>query len=251
MSSYDVGPDHRLTLPGLLRQFHDVAQEHAAAHHFGYRELSAGRRAWALVCIDLELTGALPLGQTAFGVDTAVARSRGPVVYRDYRALAEGFAFARAQSMWTVIDLDTRRATSPSPKLRDTIDDLATDHLRGPQTRRQRPGSPLAVHAHRTVHFHDCDFNGHLNNVAAVQWLLDAAYEVLPRPQTGRSSATPYSLALKRLHVSYHTEALTGERLGIGASRGAETGPTSLDLELRGSDGRPVVTAQVVLDAGA
>ena len=241
VSSYDVGPDHRLTAPGLLRLLHETAQAHATAYAFGYRDLAAARKAWALVCIDLALPAVMPLGETDFTVETAVRRSRGPVVFRDYRASAGGVVFARGQSMWTVIDLDTRRATLPSPALRAKLDELATDDLAAVDTNRHRTGDPLPTHDRRTVHHHDCDFNGHLNNVGAAQWLLDAAYE------TSAVDASPSSRSLARLHVSYHTEALSAERLTVGTSPIGDPTSGRTAVELRGEDGRPVASGEVTL----
>jgi len=120
VKSYDVGSDHRLTLPALLRALHETAQQHAAGHGFGYSDLCKTGHAWALAALELEL-GVLPKGHSNYTVSTSVAKHGGPVVYRDYLAETDGGAFASGQTMWALINLDTRRADRPSDGLRNVL----------------------------------------------------------------------------------------------------------------------------------
>ena len=233
MSSYDVGPDHRLTVPGLLRQLHDTAQAHAAAFGFGYRGLLERRQAWALASIDLSLDREPPLGEADFEAATAVHQAAGPVVLRDYRATdAEGRIFARGQSMWALIDLDTRRTAKPSDDLRDVLRAIATDELGRGRLRRLRDAGGLPAHERRVVHLHDCDFNGHLNNVVTAGWLLDAV------AGAGGRRALP---AIGALRLTYHRELFRGE---VGLVGLASDG-TATRVEVRREDGALVANAEL------
>ena len=245
VSSYDVGPDHRLTIPGLLRQLHDTAQAHAAGFGFGYRGLVERGLAWALVCIDLGFGASPPLGETGFEAATSVYNATGPLVLRDYRATdVEGRVFARGQSMWALIDLGTRHLAKASPALRATLTRIATDGLNDRRVARLPAWERTVGGGGADVRAHDCDFNGHLNNVAAVQWMLDGLYGLLAAPGDGQRSHRPLEevrLSPKRLRVSYHQEALFGERLECAA----HVGEREHRMELRGRDGRLVCNAVV------
>ena len=267
--SVDIGPDHRLTIPALLRQLHDVAQAHASVHDYGYRGLARERRAWALVGLDLAFPLPAPAGETAVTLATTVSRAAGPVVYRDYFATDERGCVARGQSMWALIDLDTRQAATPSPPLRSCLRGIARPDPTIPTYRRLPAPAPRAVVDHREVRLHDCDFNGHLNNVTTVQWLLDALERHL-RSSGNRSThagegTLPHclaSLSAKRLRVGYHAEALLGQRLALGLEAlvpnadgrlvepkpdlGPE-GARAYGLDLRKEDGTVVTVAELWL----
>ena len=237
--SYDVGHDQRLTLPSLLRELHDAAQDHAAEHGFGYRDLFSRKLAWALVALDLRLH-ARPTGGSTYEIATSVAKHVGPVVYRDYLAGPAGAPFAVGQSMWVLIDLDKRRSAAPPDELR-----AALAHLRAPlqsvvpRVQRLLPREPTrdaVSHAHR-VGYHDCDFNGHLNNVVAARWLLDAAQ----RFQLDRLGQ------LARLRITYHHELRYLHR-ALAAADYDHDGDQAACTLLR-DDGK--VMANLVLDIDA
>ncbi len=239
VTSYDVGPDHRLTIPGLLRQLHDTAQSQAGHYGFGYRQLAELDLAWALVCIDLHFVGPSPRGETDFEVATSVRRAAGPVVMRDYTAAVDGEVFATGQTMWALIDLDTRKTATPPPEMRAVLTDIATPTLDAPTARRLPDKGPFGKTLTREVYLHDCDFNGHLNNTVAVQWMLDAVAR-------GRGPAVgggPAAVAPSRLRASYHAEALLGEVLTVGMQESADDAEVA--LELRGADGRLVANGVV------
>ena len=232
VGSYDVGPDHRLTVPGLLRQLHDVAQAHASAHGFGYRELLGLRRAWALVCIDLRFGDSLPLGEETFEVATSVHKSGGPVVYRDYLARGpSGKTAVAAQSMWALIDLDSRGAARPPEELRAVLRRVTHPILFDLSARRLRDPGMLPTLELRRVHLHDCDFNGHLNNVVTAAWLLDACVQ---------AQGVDLS-ALGGLSITYHQELLRGE-VGVIGVRVSERG---VEAAVRSERGVLVANAEL------
>ncbi len=243
VTSYDVGPDHRLTVPGLLRQLHDTAQSQAGHYGFGYRQLADLGLAWALVCIDLHFVGPTPRGETDFQVATSVRRAAGPVVMRDYTASVGREVFAIGQTMWALIDLDNRKTATPPAEMRTLLNDIATPTLDAPTARRLPDQGPFGKTLTREVYLHDCDFNGHLNNTVAVQWMLDGVVR-------GGASGAGGAISLTRLRASYHSEALLGEVLTVGVSditpvEAEASGASQVALELRGPDGLVVANAVV------
>ncbi len=203
--SYDVGPSDGLTVPAALRYLHDVAQEHAGYHGFGYADLQSRGLAWALVALDLRFRKTIP-GGAEFAVDTSVARYGGPLVYRDYVA---SFGESRAvvgQSMWVLIDLETRKGATMPDDLKRQLSKIVSPIQSEVErvARLSAEAEAEVLHAH-TVGFNDCDFNGHLNNVVSVRWMLDAAYAQLPELKAGNF----------RLQVTYLHELLEGERADV------------------------------------
>ena len=237
IASYDVAPDHRASLAALLRYLHDGAQAHAADEGFGYRELYDRERAWALVAVDLAL-GERPAGEADLEALTAVAQASGPLVWRDYRALSGGRPVAEGQSLWALVDLRTRTTATPAPDLRAALDRIAAPlQSRVERLRRVRAREAPREHHARTALTHDCDFNGHLNNVVAAGWLLDAAYEVRAAPDDRRSVPT-----VSRLWLSYHHEVLRGQSVEVWS--GGEGGEVYVELRLAG--GGPLAANGVI-----
>ncbi|MFK8055754.1 MAG: acyl-[acyl-carrier-protein] thioesterase [Saprospiraceae bacterium] len=230
VASYDVGPNSKLTLPALLRSLHDVAQQHAGSVGFGYRDLLPREFAWALVTIELSIKDR-PSGEAEMKLATSVARSGGPLVFRDYLGESNGNAFVVGQSLWALIDLKTRRTTRLPIDLQNKLAEIQ-DPLQSEIARVKRFGSksPLPIKDQRQVRAHDCDFNGHLNNVVTARWMLDAAFEHAPNLSNDIAS----------LKLSYHQEALLGEMLTVGLAIVDRTA----SIELRRQDGVLIVSGK-------
>ena len=240
--AYDVGANHRLTVPGLLRQLHEVAQAHAASLGYGYAQLQPRGLAWALVTLELELR-ALPGGGADYTVATAVGATRGPLAYRDYVATDQGGrVFAGGQSMWALIDTGSRSTAPPPPDLLDVLTRMHTriqESVDGVRRFAAPPSAELVVADQRRVHYHDCDFNGHLNNVVAARWLLDTVYAadpVLRSIRAGDQDAV-------RLRLSYFQELLLGER--VLCRTGKLPDGTRVATLLRARDERVCVVASL------
>ena len=205
-----------------------MAQQHAGSVGFGYRDLLPRGYAWALVTIELSLKPR-PSGEEEMKLATSIARSGGPLVYRDYLGKTSEGAFVTGQSLWALIDLNTRRTASPPPDLKLKLVEIE-DPLQEEIARVRRFGNnkALPIVDQRKVRAHDCDFNGHLNNVVTARWMLDAAYEHSPT----------LSKDLSSLKLSYHQEALLGEQLTIGL----EVEGHKRAIELRKPDGVLIVS---------
>jgi len=234
VASYDVGPNSRLTIPALLRSLHDVAQQHAGSVGFGYRDLLSRNLAWALVTIELSLKPS-PIGEDDMVLATSVAKSRGPLVYRDYLGEVAGSAFVIGQSLWALIDLKTRRTTPLPADLKLKLAAIQQPiQIQIDQVKRFGGKIALPIVDQRKVRPHDCDFNGHLNNVVTARWMLDAAYGKHPS----------LSETLTSLKLSYHQEALVNEKLSIGFNQT----PEKTFLEVRNNKDQLIASGEFVGD---
>lgn len=228
IKSYDIGPESRLTVPAALRYLHDVAQDHASFYNFGYADLQKQGLAWALVSLDLSMQP-LPYGQESIDISTSVAAYGGPVVYRDYFMRFGESTILEGQSMWVLIDLETRKSAAMPRELKDvlrTIEHPLQDSVRRVGRLKPLPDTKISSTRHQ-VAYHDCDFNGHLNNVISVRWMLDALF--LDQPDLKRD--------VTRLCVTYFHEALEGEFAtvaiqGKGAELMLDNGNIAVRLEL-------------------
>lgn len=246
--SYDVGPDHRLTIPGLLRHLHDVAQSHASHYGFGYHGLLPEGRSWALASMELHFVGSLPFGEADLNIATSVSRAAGAVVFRDYAASANDEVIVYGQSMWALIDLETRLTASPSDSLRACMREIAHRLDDMPTLKRLPASAPLPRVDKRRVRLHDCDFNGHLNNTVSVQWMLDAL--TLGGTHEFQDHALQASrLSAKLLRVTYHQEATLGQSLHVGLARRDSSAFNPLGqntfLELRTEKDELIVNAEI------
>lgn len=265
VTSYDVGPQQMLTIPGLLRHLHDCSQAHASSYDAGYLGLQKIGLAWALVCIDLQWGAPSPPGEHFMQVGTSVNRAGGPVVYRDYWATHDEAPFIAGQSMWALIDLQTRSTATTPAELRAILKTIASPLVKDVQAKRLPAGEVLPIVDRREVRLHDCDFNGHLNNTITVQWMMDGlekAHRLKGKHDTLVSKTqkplldevafrlSPKALNLgqpQRLRVSYHSEALLGEELSIGIEGGGQQEELKFGIELRGRDGRLIANAMIWL----
>ena len=250
MASYDISPDHRLTVVALLRQLHDVAQSHASSHGFGYTGLLEQGQAWALASLWLQLDEALPIGESRITIATAVSRAAGPVVFRAYRVYYDSRLICTGESMWALIDLKTRRTATPDADLRQCLREITIRSANKSAVSRLPDAGPYPILHQRRVRLHDCDFNGHLNNTVMVQWMLDAAAEGLHQRAHSPSFVR---LSAKHLTVAYHQEAVQYDTISIGfrvgqvQSSSPDASADELCLDLRSSSGALVANCVLAL----
>lgn len=250
LRSYDVDAQSRLSLPALLRHLHDTAQDHASGHGFGFSQLQPFGLAWALVGLKLDWIAAQPLLRESPMIEcsTRVSRFSGPVVYRHYEAASSAGIFVSGMSMWALIDLNTRTTATPPPELKAKLEDLQTGHLPF-QLSRLKSHPDLDSQYQRMVQAHDCDFNGHLNNVMAVTWMLDGLM-LAQKPQSDQehlshnASWVDFS-QITSLHLTYIREALWGQNLHLHFDRINGSKGSPIRSELRQEDGSPCVLMDV------
>jgi medium-chain acyl-[acyl-carrier-protein] hydrolase len=226
-----------MLLPALLKVMHDTAQEHASAAGFGYLDLLPLDLSWALASMEVEVCGVLPKGGEKIEVSTGINRHIGPIVFRDYLVHTGGVELATAQAMWVLIDVNSRKTARPAGGLREVLATIEAplQNSIGRVKRLSPQKTDETIHS-RKVHYHDLDFNAHLNNAIAVEWILDAAFEQVRRG----GNQLP---RVRRLQLSYHHEALLGEELDCGIVE--QDAPLRMELRSVTQGGRPVASAVV------
>ena len=119
---------------------------------------------------------------------------------------SKGKEIGRGVSDWCVIDRKTRTLLKPAALLRN---------MKGKEAPCPRPERIAAVTVDesetRKVHFSDCDFNGHVNNVKYVEMFYDMLPEGL------KVTRRPL-----RLSAFFHKEARLGDTLTLGLGKTGE-----------------------------
>lgn len=228
---YEVGTGDRLTPPGLLDLFQEIAGQHADALGWSMEALMAEGRAWVLQRLGFQVEAPLPRVGETVRFETWPASADGLYATRDALAFdAEGHTLARITSRWIWLDIERRRPLRLTPG----IDALAVrDRPSVLALASERPEAPAAAtHAAPvTVRRADLDVNGHTNNVLYARWALEALPDEL---------LATHALALMDLVLraeTLHRDALTSEAAEIAPGVWAHA-------IVR--DGRPCATARTV-----
>ncbi len=223
--SLEIDARGRVAVVSLLGMLQDAAGESAMALGFSVERLLRDGISWVLARFRLEMTrwpawrDRVTVATWPSGADTARA-------YREFRVLdGAGNEIGRADSLWMVIDLATRRPTK--------IPDFVRILRAAPDTAGAVPPGleALARPAHEDearqfdVRWSELDLNDHVNNVCYVDWALETV------PAEVRARAFP-----SRIAIDYRAEARFGDT--VRATRAA-AGPGAFAHRLtRAADGR-------------
>lgn len=168
ITSTFVGPERRLSVPGLFRIFQDAAI--ADAEHIGYgadKTMGQGLL-WVFSRVYVRIHH-LPkyLSQAKF---TTVPGGKKAFLFTRFGKLEDekGKLAAEFSSVWALIHEDTRRL-----EMRPTLESVdQTDGSEAPL-----PGKvvarPCSLKARRKIEYSDVDLNGHMNNVRYIELLMN------------------------------------------------------------------------------
>lgn len=196
---YEAGPDGFVHLQQLCNYLQDAADANAHALGVGFGALLERNRAWVLARLRIVINR-LPRFGDSLMVLTWASGSNKLYAFRQFRVLNGDELLCRAASAWPMLDVEKRvairmpeevRAIQPPldapgelPLEPDKVQDLAT------------PASEVLF----TVRHADLDYNGHVNNAALCQWLLEAAPPLAPPPWR-----------LREMRIRYRAELTMGE----------------------------------------
>lgn len=201
ISSYDCSADLLLKPECLMLFCQEMAERHASLNELGYDWVLAHNMIWVEVQGEFEILRR-PRWKEEVTLRTNTGRAsalqaRRFVEMRD----AAGELLARADLMWVLIDINTRR---PMPLKRAEINMTHDCPPTIPEPLPPFPAeeAPVVGVSHLVASRRDVDFNGHINNSAYLTWALDT----LPNPP-GESP--------RRWRVHFRRESHAGEALSI------------------------------------
>ena len=186
-----LGPDGRLSLPGLLDLFQDIATLHAEDFGSGLDTMTAGGRAWLLSRWRVRL-GQLPRSAARVQVCTQAYESRRALNRRWFSLRDEqGAELAVADSLWTLVDIQTGAPTPASQVVERYLEPGEGPDLGELPRKVQIPvdAAPAAVFS---ITDDLLDTNHHVNNVRSVA----LAMRFLPEDTTVSALAVDYQRPL-------------------------------------------------------
>ncbi len=153
----------------LLKCLEDIAVKNASDNHFGVEEVVHQQVAWVLLKYAMEFTD-YPQGIRGLIIETESRGVNRLFATRDFVIKDDtGRQLGRASSIWTVIDLSTKRMLNPQdvfqgclPNIQKRPDDLK--HAKIPTI------GDAAVATTFAVQESDIDRNQHVNNCTYINW---------------------------------------------------------------------------------
>ncbi|MBS2034055.1 hypothetical protein JST97_03655 [bacterium] len=168
ITSYLVNSQRRLSLPGLLSLFQEMAWCHAERAGHGYTVMIARGQGWVLARQELRVQR-WPDWNEVVEMRTWLRAPRGLLVFRDFELWAGAEVLARGVGTWMAIDMQTRQPVTPFLGQADFRPGLDFQPIR------VEPFGQSPEQCRLVVRPSDLDLNGHVNNIRYACWLLDAA----------------------------------------------------------------------------
>ncbi len=222
------------TLGFLGNELLDVAGRHSQRRGWGLNALDGVNRTWVLSRLCIELS-AYPLQQEDIRISTWVESVIRLFTYRNFALHgADGTTLGYARSVWSMIDLDTRKPCD----LLSLFDGDILHHV-VPEEDNVCPIQGYGrFHASNLQHvrtidtqYSDVDINGHINSIRCINHMLD----LFPcdRYRTHQ---------VGRIEIAYKAEAHYGDTLAFYME---EASPLCYLIEVRKNDNE--VTCQSTL----
>jgi medium-chain acyl-[acyl-carrier-protein] hydrolase len=215
ITSYLVDCRRRLSLPGLLALFQEMAWRQAEQAGHGYAVMIARRQGWVLARQQVEVNR-WPDWNELVELRTWLRAPRGLLVFRDFEVACGKEILARGVGTWMAIDMLSRQPVAPFLGRAEFCTGLNFQPVR------IEPFVAAAELGRVQVRASDLDLNGHVNNLRYAAWVLDAVQVE----------------SLRGYEVNFLAELGQGDEVGLEAS--------GLLLQgRRAGDGRVVFTARL------
>lgn len=157
----------------LLGMMQEASGFHSAALGMGCPDLMRQGCAWVVTRMEVRMRR-YPRVEETIRIETYPTPMHHWFFPRTYRVLdMQGELLAEANSLWTLLDLTSRKMADPAfvkGKLPDNAD--LQPAFGTPMTARVLPTEP--VQSIRTPVYSDLDVNGHVNNTRYLDWCCDA-----------------------------------------------------------------------------
>ncbi|WP_080238592.1 acyl-[acyl-carrier-protein] thioesterase [Spirosoma rigui] len=212
LRGYECDTAGRLSVPALMNLMQESANRNAVAYGIGIADLASRGFGWMLMRFNLRMHHYPHYGQTV-QLQTYPTLVEKYFIHRDFRLLADdGTLLGEATSTWLVFSIE-KRTMAPMP---DFIRSLSVPPGIDPQPKLPaKPDFQTTVWEPTdekpvTVGWFSIDQNQHVNNVAYVQWLLEAM-----------DSETLQTREIAEIDLVYRTESHWNDQLRIQSAQEA------------------------------
>jgi len=210
--AYEIDSRQRMTMPALSRLMQEAALQNVIEIGMSFWDLEPHQVSWVLNRQQIHIKR-MPKMNEQIRVHTTPAGFLRLFTLRDYRVFSEsGELIAHSPSVWLLMNTQTRGLASRPPFLE------AFDARMPPREQcfaRPKGKIPAPQQAdftnHYRVHWHDLDFNEHLNNTLYIQWMLDP----LPPEVLGQHNLT-------FLDINYRAECQLHDELRAEVQQAGE-----------------------------
>ena len=202
ITSYECSEDHLMKPEFFLHLCQEMAEEHADLHDMGFGWAVRNHKIW------VETQGNYELYRRPAWKETITLRTNtgqaSPLQARRGVEMTDkdGNVLARADLMWVLIDITTRRPF-PLKRVEVAFKDIDCPAITTPLECPEWSEAPVCVVAH-TAARRDVDFNGHINNSAYLIWALDT----LPTEHTPEGAPASF-------HLTFRKECMLGAEVDV------------------------------------
>ena len=172
--AYEIDSRQRMTMPALSRLMQEAALQNVIEVGMSFWDLEPYQVSWVLNRQQIHIKR-MPKMNERIRVHTTPAGFLRLFTLRDYRVYAEsGELIAHSPSVWLLMNTETRGLASRPPFLEAFSARMPPREqcFARPKGKIPAPRQPEFTNYYR-VHWHDLDFNKHLNNTLYIQWMLD------------------------------------------------------------------------------
>jgi medium-chain acyl-[acyl-carrier-protein] hydrolase len=230
--AYEIDSRQRMTIPALSRLMQEAALQNVIEIGMSFWDLEPYKISWVLNRQQIYIKR-MPKMNEPIRVHTTPAGFLRFFTLRDYRVFsASGELIAHSPSIWLLMNTQTREMATRPPFLQ------AFETRMPPRSQCfERPKGKLPSFEradftnHYRVHWHNLDFNKHLNNTLYKQWMLDP----LPAEVLDRQNLT-------FLDINYRAECQLHDDLRSEVQQLSDT--AYLHRILRLSDGKLLASAR-------
>ena len=230
---YDIDPqsvdvNRNVKIPHLVSLLLNTAGRSSDEYKIGIDQLMSEGKSWVLSRLALEMKR-MPRHNERIRVDTWIETVERMFSLRNFQIVSDGDIIGEARSVFTVIDINTRRPVNMMEEER--FAKLST----GCQVNIDAPTKIGAATAepsfHYTTLYSDIDFNGHCNSARYIEWMLNA----LPLD-------TAKKLTMKRFEINYMRELMPGDNIHIAFSENEN----KLTFDVKNDEGVSVARAMII-----
>ncbi|MEL6863676.1 MAG: acyl-ACP thioesterase domain-containing protein [Bacteroidota bacterium] len=178
VGTYEIDAQKRMRIPALVRRMQEAAMQNVLEMKVSLWDLEVHQLSWVLMRLRVDIHRLPRLGEP-LRIITYPSGFERLFTYRDYKVVDENNQLiASAPSTWLLMDTAKRRMA----RIPDFIlaKEMPDESRCLPRVRNPLPEFKDSHFSNSfQVHWHDLDFNEHLNNVIYIQKMIDTVPAVL------------------------------------------------------------------------
>jgi len=227
----EVAPDKSMKVPSLIKLMQEGSMQNSLEHQFSVWDMEAENISWVLVRKKVSIH-ALPVLSQKIKVVTYPIMTQNILASRDFKIYDDtGELIASASSIWTLINLETRKLQRIPERFTHLVTPPEESILEPPSSKINKP---IEVHFEKnfTPAYYDADWNDHVNNVYFIKSIIESTpIEII---KTRR---------IKELTYHIRAESLIGDELTV---EGQASENQYLYVMKRRSDEKAVAYAEIL-----